>query len=422
MLSTLLIVALLATLCVAGNSQLSFSPGFPYGSQPVRGVNLGGWLVLEPWITPSLFDDTGNPAIVDEWTFSHLQERNVARAKLVQHWDTWITEADFQSIAGAGLNHVRIPIGYWAYEVASGEPYIQGQREYLLKATDWAGKHGLKVIIDLHGVPGSQNGFDNSGHRMPYPQWQSNPANVDRSNRILKRIASDFSNNPDVVPVIAPLNEPAGFLGQQILDVTRQYWRESYESIRYSNGQQSNVVTLIHDAFQPLSYWTNFMPRGEFFGVAIDTHIYQMFTDETVSLDEAGHIRSACGNAGPLSDFNKNQLWTIVGEWTPAMTDCAKYLNGRGVAARYDGSIRQGARRYGSCVGKTGKGSTFSQEYKDFLRKSWEAQVSTFEKASGWIQWTWKAEQADEWSYSAGLQFGWIPHVPTDRKYPHICG
>jgi aryl-phospho-beta-D-glucosidase BglC (GH1 family) len=99
-----------------------------------------------------------------------------------------------------------------------------------------------------------------------------------------------------------------------------------------------------------------------------------------VSLDEAGHIRSACGNAGPLSDFNKNQLWTIVGEWTPAMTDCAKYLNGRGVGARYDGSIRQGAPRYGTCPGKTGKGSTFSQEYKDFLRKLWEAQVSAYMK------------------------------------------
>lgn len=48
--------------------------------------------------------------------------------------------------------------------------------------------------------------------------------------------------------------------------------------------------------------------------------------------------------------------------------------------------------------------------------------VITFEKASGWIQWTWKAEQADEWSYSAGLQFGWVPQVPTDHKYPHICG
>lgn len=25
----------------------AFTPGFPYGSQKVRGVNLGGWLVLE---------------------------------------------------------------------------------------------------------------------------------------------------------------------------------------------------------------------------------------------------------------------------------------------------------------------------------------------------------------------------------------
>ena len=35
------------------NTQLPFSPGFPYGSQPVRGVNLGGWLVLEVcWLLP----------------------------------------------------------------------------------------------------------------------------------------------------------------------------------------------------------------------------------------------------------------------------------------------------------------------------------------------------------------------------------
>ncbi len=106
--------------------------------------------------------------------------------------------------------------------------------------------------------------------------------------------------------------------------------------------------------------------------------ILMIKSPQTVSLDEEGHIRSACGNARALSDFDESHLWTIVGEWTPAMTDCAKYLNGRGVGARYDGSIRQGAPRYGSCAGKTGKGSTFSQEYKDFLRKSWEAQVSAY--------------------------------------------
>jgi len=31
---------------------------FNFGGQKIRGVNLGGWLVLEPWITPSVFEAT----------------------------------------------------------------------------------------------------------------------------------------------------------------------------------------------------------------------------------------------------------------------------------------------------------------------------------------------------------------------------
>lgn len=31
---------------------------FNYGGEKVRGVNLGGWFVLEPWITPSIFEAT----------------------------------------------------------------------------------------------------------------------------------------------------------------------------------------------------------------------------------------------------------------------------------------------------------------------------------------------------------------------------
>lgn len=66
----------------------------------------------------------------------------------------------------SSLNHVRLPIGYWAWDVSGGEPYIQGQLAYLNKAVTWAQKYNLKVIVDLHGVPGSQNGFDNSGQRL----------------------------------------------------------------------------------------------------------------------------------------------------------------------------------------------------------------------------------------------------------------
>lgn len=37
---------------------------------------------------------------------------------------------------------------------------------------------------------------------------------------------------------------------------------------------------MIHDAFQYLSYWNNFMPSNEYDGVFLDTHIYQVFSNE----------------------------------------------------------------------------------------------------------------------------------------------
>ncbi|KAG6865772.1 hypothetical protein C0991_011969 [Blastosporella zonata] len=132
----------------------------------------------------------------------------------------------------------------------------------------------------------------------------------------------------------------------------------------------------------------------------------------------AQHIQSACSWGSSLSSFS---LWVVVGEWTPAATDCAKYLNGRGKGSRYDGSF-PGSTRVGSCTGLTGSASTFSTAYKTFLRQYWEAQTSTFEQGQGWIQWAWKTEIADEWSYQAGLANGWIPQNPTTRAYPTICG
>ena len=58
--------------------------------------------MLEPWITPSLFDNTGNDAIVDEWTFCEFQSTDNARAVLQRHWDSFYTESDFADIAAAG--------------------------------------------------------------------------------------------------------------------------------------------------------------------------------------------------------------------------------------------------------------------------------------------------------------------------------
>jgi glucan 1,3-beta-glucosidase len=104
--------------------------------------------VLEPWITPSLFEGS---AAVDEYTLTQILGKDAAKSKLSQHWDSFITQDDFQQIAAAGLNHVRIPIGYWSIIPIDGEPFVQGAYQKFGQALDWAEGAGLKVMIDLHG-------------------------------------------------------------------------------------------------------------------------------------------------------------------------------------------------------------------------------------------------------------------------------
>ena len=52
--------------------------------------------------------------------------------------------------------------------------YDIGCIDYLDQAFIWAGKYDLKILIDLHTVPGSQNGYDNGGI-TGVCKWCKNP-------------------------------------------------------------------------------------------------------------------------------------------------------------------------------------------------------------------------------------------------------
>ena len=69
------------------------------------GTNIGGWQVLEPWITPTLFyrflGRTQSEGVgMDQYTFCETLNNELgtdgANAILREHWDTWITEDTFQ--------------------------------------------------------------------------------------------------------------------------------------------------------------------------------------------------------------------------------------------------------------------------------------------------------------------------------------
>lgn len=106
--------------------------------------------MLESWITPSIFEAAGH-SLVDEYTLCQVLGKDEAKARLQNHWNTFVTEDDFLSIAQAGMNHVRIPVGYWAVAPLAGEPYVDGQLDALDNAITWARNAGLKILIDLHG-------------------------------------------------------------------------------------------------------------------------------------------------------------------------------------------------------------------------------------------------------------------------------
>ncbi|OSD06598.1 glycoside hydrolase family 5 protein [Trametes coccinea BRFM310] len=394
---------------------------FNYGKDTVRGVNLGGWFVLEPWITPSIFENTNNSDIVDEYTFGQMLDSGYALDVLQNHWDTWITEDDFIAINAAGLNHVRMQLGYWSVPITSEytnyttsvSPYIAGAWPYLLRALGWAKKHSVHVILDLHGAPGSQNGYDNSGRRGS-ANWAQG-TNVNRTIDIIRFVAGQIGGMIDVLEL---LNEPAGYQSD-IHGIIADYWQAAYQAVREVAG--TSLKVMIGDAFLGVDNWDGFMTSPDAQGVLMDYHQYQVFNYNQLAMSYDEHIADSCQVLSTLQSYAKSNLYTISGEWSNAITDCTKWLNGRGVGARWDGTWQPGQQVFGSCDGYTGNSSAWSDDYKTFLRKYWESQVAIGEAVQGWVFWTWKAENSDDWSYQKGLEGGWIPQDPTDLIYPDIC-
>ncbi|KAF1808187.1 putative Exo-beta-1,3-glucanase [Eremomyces bilateralis CBS 781.70] len=395
---------------------------FNWGSEKIRGLNIGGWLVLEPWITPSVFRNVDQSlGIVDEYT---LCERlpDQAASILRQHWDTWVGPGDIARIASAGFNMIRIPIGYWAFD-NSNSPYVQGAADYLDSAIDWARAVGLPVMIDLHGLPGSQNGFDNSGQRMASDQitfldggvWGQTSA---QALHVLSLIAQKYAKPEysDVVMGIELANEPVNW--QINIEDLRQFYREGYGRVR----EQGEPPVVISDAFLAPNTWNGFLTPSDndARNVAVDHHEYQVFDNYLVGIEPWEHRQQVCNTA---DSYNGADKWTFVGEWTAAMTDCAPFLNGYGIGARYDGTYAGGPEPApGSCEGKS-EVSAWTEDYKDDTRGYIEAQMDAYEaKTEGWVFWNFKTEGAHEWDAFRLMDAGVFPVPVTDRKFGPVCG
>lgn len=151
--------------------------------------------------------------------------------------------------------------------------------------------------------------------------------------------------------------------------------------------------------------------------VIVDHHEYQVFTNTLVAMQNWQHRQYVCNNAPTYMGADK---WTIIGEWSAAETDCATYLNGYDIGARYDGTY-PGSSYVGSCSG-INTIADWDADMRGDVRGYIEAQLETYEAvAQGWIFWNFKTERSGEWDAFALLDAGLFPQPLTDRQFPPIC-
>ncbi|KAH9858079.1 glycoside hydrolase superfamily [Lenzites betulinus] len=418
---------------VSGARPQSWTPAlnesFQYGVDPIRGVNIGGWLVTEPFIVPALYEkyiNASSPA-VDEWTLSELLTAdNTLAATLENHYKTFITEQDFAEIAAAGLNFVRIPIAYWAIEVRENEPFLpKTSWTYFLKAIEWARKYGLRINLDLHALPGSQNGWNHSS-KLGNINVLLGPMGIANAERALDyiRIIAEFISQPeykDVIPLFGIMNEPFGpTIGK---DAIQRFYLEAYNIVRNASGtgEGNGPWVVFHDAFLGLTNWQTYLRNAD--RTQLDIHQYLCFSGQ--SADDYGTrvtANQACDAwaAGQNTSMNTFGM-THVGEWSLGINDCGKWLNGVNLGARYDGSFTSSSfTKVGDCddyTDYTKYNATWKADMKDFALQSMSA-------LQNWFFWTWKVgnstisgrPESPAWSYQLGIQEGWMPTDPRDSQ------
>ncbi len=335
-----------------------------YNHKKWFGVNLGGWLVLERWMDPGLFQGL---KAQDETQFC-LELGDQAEGRLKKHWESFIRPEDFDWLVAQGINTVRLPIGHWIF--GDRPPYV-GSIDILDEIMHQLADRKLAVVLDLHTAPGCQNGFDNGG-MVGVMEWHKHPENIERTLESIERISERYRHHPTLVG-IELLNEPHHEID---LHIVQDYYLQGYERVRkYIPPEKAAVV--IHDSFRSLA-WEGFMQEPDYQNVVLDTHIYQCFTEHDRALDPFGHIQRALEHQVELDAVQK-QLPTIVGEWSLGLPERA----------------RQGLDELNHAL---------------LLKAYGSVQQMNYNRCQGWFFWSYRVKNGrfNGWDFRAAVENGYL--------------
>lgn len=397
----------------------------------IKGVNLGNWLVLEKWMLPEMFEGTGAE---DEVWLNRKMNPAELKEKMKEHRDTFITEQDFAFIKEQGIWLLRIPVPYFIF---GDRPPFNGCVEYLDKAFDWAEKYGLQILIDLHTVPGSQNGYDNGG-LTGVCKWCKNPEEVEFALTVLERLAKRYGQREGLYG-IEVLNEPISFLvyatapstgkavdkeeakgsGYIPLPFLENFYRNAYRRLRKILPENKTIV--FHDGFR-LRHWGKFFHKEHMKNVVLDTHIYIFAMESFVPIHMPWVYQIYIKSQQRLIERIQRDVPVVVGEWCI----CNKYAEKAVSQAKSEETAAKEKQE------KTTSEVKLAEDISDRSAKVIEQdelrkkryleiaamQLQAWESGAGWIYWSYqfkpnRKEPLDEkwkesWDFSRCVENGWI--------------
>lgn len=234
----------------------------------LRGVNLGNWLSMETW----MFDhnEVLGEGIVDQCTFENkLTERFGAEEKdiiLKSFRDGWLTENDWDKLAEANFNVVRLPFFYDLIEDEANPKTIKEDAwHYLDWAIAQAKQREIYVILDLHGAVGRQGWEHHTGCEGKNEFWD-NAEFIDRTKWLWGQISARYKDEKTVA-AYGVLNEPWGTDSETLNNVAI----DLYEAIRAEDPD--HIVILPGHNEDGISAY-GFPEQKGLTNVAFEMHFY----------------------------------------------------------------------------------------------------------------------------------------------------
>ena len=128
----------------------------------LRGVNLGGWLMMEAYIlyAPNYAEQKFKKR------FSAALGPKALKSFEQEFRGHFIRESDIKNIAQIGFNCIRVPFNCRLIETKPYRYDLKGAA-FLDRIVKWAKKYKIWVILDLHAAPGAQRAASHSARRSP---------------------------------------------------------------------------------------------------------------------------------------------------------------------------------------------------------------------------------------------------------------